>query len=282
MNNDIQEKLIKGHEVYIFEKHHYALFPWSKIKNDNIDHKFVLFSFDHHTDIHDPFLDYCYHNGENMQDLISKINFKDESSINAAVLKLRNDEHIKTALRTGIFEKALIISHSNTFDDVPMSVQEKERMEKVKRHDMEYMRQCINGDYGITPRAERTYEESEIYMPPFVAEGIYEYGREYDDDVLDDVFLAEKMMILSRMCPDIVSAEGEIKCDYILDIDLDYFHTLKSINPLSKRIFSQLVKAARAITIAKETACVELERSEEAVTSDILLEKLLKLLEVIL
>jgi len=282
MNNNIQKKLIKGHEVYIFEEHHYALFPWSEIKTNNIEHKFVLFSFDHHTDTHDPFLYYCNCNEKEMKKLISEIKFNDESSINDAVLKLRNDEHIKTALKTGIFKKAFIISHSNTFDDVPMSVQEKERMEKVKRHDMEYMMQCINGDYGITPRAERTYEESEIYMPPFVAEGIYEYGGEYDDDVLEDDFLAEKMMILSRMCPDIVSAGGKIKCDYILDIDLDYFHTMKSINPLSKRIFSQLVKSAKAITIAKETACVELERSEETVTSDILLEKLLKLLEFIL
>lgn len=282
MNENIQKILIKGHDVYIFEQHHYALFPWSEIKTNNVNHKQVLFSFDHHTDTHDPFLDYCYYHKENMQNLISIIKFNDESSINDAVLKLRNDEHIKTALQIGLFEKAFIISHSNTFDDVPMSVQEKERMEKVKRHDMEYMMQCINGDYGITPRAERTYEESEIYMPPFVAEGIYGYGGENDDDVLEDDFLAEKMIILSRMCPDIVSAEGEIKCDYILDIDLDYFHTMKSINPLSKRIFSQLVKSAKAITIAKETACVELERSEETVTSDILLEKLLKLLEIIL
>ncbi|MCM1430723.1 MAG: UPF0489 family protein [Clostridium sp.] len=158
--------------MYIFEKHHYALFPWSKIKTDNIDHKFVLFSFDHHTDTHDPFLDYCYYHNEKMENLISKIKFNDESSIYDAVLKLRNDEHIKTALKIGLFEKAFIISHSNTFEDVPMSVQEKERLEKFEKNDSEYLMQVISGDYGITPRAERTYEESEIYMPPFVAEGI--------------------------------------------------------------------------------------------------------------
>lgn len=282
MNESIQKKLIKGHDVYIFEQHHYALFPWSEVKANNISRKMVLFSFDHHTDIHDPFLDYCYHNKDNVQDLISKVNFNDESSINDAVLKLRNDEHIKTALKMGIFEKAFIISHSNTFDDVPMSVQEQARMEKLKKNDPEYMMQVINGDYGITSRAERTYEDSDIYMPPFVSEGICEYGRENDDVVLEDSFLIEKMTILSRMCPNIISAEGDINCDYILDIDLDYFHTMKSINPLSKKIFSQLVKDAKAITIAKESACVELERSEEAVTSDILLEKLLELFKLIL
>lgn len=282
MDKSIQQKIIKGHEIYIFEKHHHALFPWSEIRANHISRKLVLISFDHHTDISDPFSHYCYYNEEEMQNLISKINISDESSINDAVLKLRNDEQIKTALKIGLFEKAFIISHSNTFDDVPMSVQEKTRMEKLEKNDPEYMMQIIEGDYGITPRTDRTYEESDIYMPPFVSEGISEYGRENDDDVLEDDFLTEKMMILSRMCPDIISAEGEIMCDYILDIDLDYFHTMKSINPISKRIFSQLVKSARAITIAKETACVELVRSEETVKSDILLEKLLKLLEFIL
>ena len=282
MNNNIQKKLIKEHEVYIFEKHHYALFPWSEIKNNNIDQRFVLFSFDHHTDIREPFLSYCDCNEKEMQNFVSKIKLNDESSINDAVLKLNNDEHIKTALKIGIFEKAFIISHSNVFDDVPMSVQEKARMETIEKNDPEYMMQIIEGNYGITPRAERTYEESDIYMPPFVSEGISEYGRENEDEVLEDDFLTEKMMILSRMCPDIISAEGEIKCDYIMDIDLDYFHTMKSINPISKRIFSQLVKSAKAITIAKEPVFVETERSEKTVTSDILLEKLLKLFEFIL
>lgn len=276
MNKDIQKKLIKEHGVYIFEQHHYALFPWSEIKADNINSKLVLLSLDHHTDTHDPFSHYCYYNNEKMENIISKIKFNDKSSINDAVLKLRNDEHIKTALKIGLFDKVFIISHSNT-DDVPMSVQEKARLEKLEKNDPEYMMQIIEGDYGITPRAERTYEDSDIYMPPFVAE---EY--EGENDVLEDDFLSEKMVILSRMCPDIISAGGEIKCEYILDIDLDYFHTMKSINPISKRIFSQLAKSARAITIAKETAYVELVRSEETVTSDMLLEKLLKLLEFIL
>lgn len=276
MNNNIQKKLIKEHEVYIFEKHQYALFPWSEIKTNNIEQRFVLFSFDHHTDTNDPFLYYCYHYNEKMENLISKMKFNDESSINDAVLKLKNDEHIKTALKIGLFDKAFIISHSNT-DDFPMSVQEKARMEKLEKNDPEYMMQIIEGNYGITPRAERTYEESDIYMPPFDAEGYWG-----ENEVLEDDFLTEKMMILSRMCPDIISAEGEIKCDYILDIDLDYFHTMKSINPSTKKLFSQLVKSAKAITIAKEPVFVEAERSEKTVTSDILLEKLLKLFEFIL
>jgi hypothetical protein len=276
MNNSIQEKLIKGHEVYIFEKHHHALFPWSKIKADNIGHNFILFSFDHHTDTHDPFLCYCYHHNDKMDNLISKMNFNEERSVNDAVLKLKNDEHIKTALKIGIFDKAFIISHSNT-DDFPVSVQEKERIEKFAKNDPEYLMQIISGNYGITPRAERTYEESDIYMPPFDAEGYWG-----ENDVLEDGFLAEKMVILSRMCSNIISAEGEIKCDYILDIDLDYFHTMKSIDPSTKKIFSQLVKSAKAITIAKESICVEIVRREKIVTSDILLEKLLELLEFIL
>lgn len=281
MISSVQKELIKGHEVYIFEQHHYALFPWSEIKTNNINHKFVLFSFDHHTDTLDPFLHCCNSNQAEMQKLIDSINFNDKSSIADAVSRLKNDEHIKTALKTGIFEKAFIISHSNSFD-VPTSVQEKERLDKFSRCDSEYLMQLISGNSGITPSAERVYEESDIYIPPFVSENIKEYEGEYDDDVLEDDFLSEKIMTLSRMCPNFMSEKGEIKCDYILDIDLDYFHTMKAINPSSKRIFSQLVKSAKAITIAKESVCVESLRSEKIVTSNILLEKLLKLFELIL
>ena len=50
------------------------------------------------------------------------------------------------------------------------------------------------------------------------------------------------MTTLVRMCPDIFDKDGQIKYKYILDIDLDYFHTMKSIDPESMDIFSRLVK----------------------------------------
>jgi hypothetical protein len=44
---------------------------------------------------------------------------------------------------------------------------------------------------------------------------------------------------------------------YILDIDLDVFHTRRAISPLDSTTFYRLIKNAVAITIATEAACVE-------------------------
>lgn len=236
MNDQIQKKVIENHEVYIFEEHHYALFPWAEIKNITSKQKWILFSLDYHTDILEPFLHYCECNEKERQELIDRIVLSDKRSIKDAVQKLKHDEHIKTALKTGIFEKAFIISHVNSFD-FPMSIQEKNRLEKWQNNDSNYILQCVEGNYGITPITERTYEQSDIYMPPFLPEGVTEYRGQYDNDVLEDGFLSDKMFTLSRMCPEIISKEGNINCNYVLDIDLDYFRTMKSVNPLSKKYF---------------------------------------------
>ncbi len=281
MNKDVEEKSIGEKKIYIFEKHQYALFPWAEVKRGCSDCELMLFTLDYHTDTHEPFLYHCKGNEQEAKHLIEKIRIDDPNSIKAAIQLLRNDEHIKTALRVGIFQKAFIISYSN-LTEVPVSIQEKERMEKWKNGDPEYLMKCIEGDYGITPIRDRTYEPSDIYIPPFVPEGVYEYGSEYDDDVLEDSFLLEKMKILSQMCTDVISEDGMIRNRYILDIDLDYFRTKQSIAPLSRQIFANLVKHAEAITIAKESDCVEMVRSDKDVTSTLLLEKLLVLLNEII
>lgn len=278
----IVENLIKGHRIYIVEKHHHVLLPWAKIKRENREDKLLLISFDHHTDTHEPFLAYCENDEEKMHQLVACINYEDDVSIDNAIKNLRNDEHIKAAIESGILYKAFIISHSNEFDDIPESIEEEERMQKMKSNDAEYLAAVISGNYGIVSRKSRHYREADIYIPPFLPEGVYEYAGEYDDVVLEDCFLEEKMDTLVRMCPDIFDKDGQIKYKYILDIDLDYFHTMKSINPKSVEIFSRLVKGATAITIAKESACVGLVKTDKRVTSKVLLKELLVLLEKII
>lgn len=278
----IVEKTIKNYSLYIAESHHHMLLPWAKVKRENKSEELLLISFDHHTDTIEPFLRYCQNDEDKMRQLVERIKYDDDTSVEKAIEKLRNDEHIKAAIQSGILYKALIISHSNAFDDIPESIEEEERMKKVKNMDKEYFEAIISGNYGITPRKKRHYREADIYMPPFLPEGMFEYGGEYDDVVLEDCFLKEKMVTLSRMCPNIFDKKGLIKYKYILDIDLDYFHTMKSINPKSNDIFSSLVKGATAITIAKESACVKYVRTDERVTSEVLLKRLLAILEEII
>lgn len=64
---------------------------------------------------------------------------------------------------------------------------------------------------------------------------------------------------------------------YILDIDLDYFQTKKSITPSTTAVFYKLIRNSIAITIARECSCVESCRLEgETIDCNYLLEKLLE------
>ena len=64
---------------------------------------------------------------------------------------------------------------------------------------------------------------------------------------------------------------------YILDIDLDAFHTRRAINPDDPSTFYRLIKNAVAITIATEAECVAEEWLDDPdpMTADELLKRLL-------
>lgn len=270
---DIELKEIEGKKVYIFESHHYALLPWAELKRQHTDEEILLFSFDHHTDTIDPFLRYAFDEESQKPDeelakkLINGIDYHSEDSITDAIKKLRNDEHIKTAIQSGILSKALIIAYKNAFEK-PESNEEKKRISEW--HSPEAILQQIGGTYQMTSEQDRTYPESDIYMP----------GFDYDSDEADfwnDDFLKESLATLSRMSG-LVDSEGDVKKKYILDIDLDYFHVSEAAEPKEASIIGRLIRNAEIVTIAKETACVEM-CSEGRCTSEDLLCKVVSLIE---
>lgn len=282
VNEKIEETIICGKRIYFFKNHHYALIPWARLKNRYMGDPIMLFSFDHHTDTIEPFAFYCYYNkNANKQQLIGKINIRDELSIKEAIEKLRNDEHIKTALELSILETAYIICFDNLCD-FPLSFEEENRTNQFRKGNLDCFCDLIEGKPLIIPRSERTYPDADIYIAPFLPDGVYSCGNEYDSIVLDDSFLNEKMCVLSQMSKGMIGKNGEVNCKYILDIDLDYFHELESLSPKSYRIFGNLVKNAEIITVAEEPDCVDLLKTESGLTSEILKEKLLLLFKHIL
>jgi hypothetical protein len=52
---------IGGKRVYVVEYHHHVLLPWSAVRNE-VTVAPNLITLDHHTDTHEPFLDYIYWN----------------------------------------------------------------------------------------------------------------------------------------------------------------------------------------------------------------------------
>lgn len=66
---------------------------------------------------------------------------------------------------------------------------------------------------------------------------------------------------------------------YVLDVDLDYFHTRKAIAPDDPLIFLWLVRNAVAVTIATEPGCIKCRREGETLDSEYLLFHLKTLIE---
>lgn len=273
IDNEIEKISINRKDIFIFEHHHYALKPWSIVKN-KLEEEIALLSFDHHTDTHDPFLSCSYYKyrGEidykKMKALVDDIDYHDAESIDRAICKLRNDEHILTALQSGILTKAFIISPSGA--EKPQSYEEKERIDNCNSD--EAIMQKIMGTYKITPKDKRTYPPSDIYMPDFEFD-----DSENESDVLSDSFLKRHLTELSRISG-LIDEDGTMKMKYILDIDLDYFHVPEASEPKEDKLIRMLIKNAEIITIAKESDCVSM-CSEYRCNSKDLLEKTICLIQ---
>ncbi|NLP65081.1 UPF0489 family protein [Paraburkholderia sacchari] len=239
---------IGGKDVYIVEAHHTVLLPWAQIRRKHADAP-ALVTLDHHTDTMEAFRRYRYRITKGDEDamdamlpgLIEAIHWEDDKAVVDAVFKLKNDEHIRTALLAGIISRAFVVNLSG---------------ETWTEHD-----------------------------------GIYESGalcaidcdkRPHDDacmithaaQVLESAYLDHELAMLNGMAqadrlPDTETAP------YVLDIDLDYFHSEKSINPENPETFHRLVRNAVAVTIATEPDYVtELRCEGSDVTSASLLERM--------
>ncbi|MCP3967731.1 MAG: hypothetical protein GY750_00215 [Lentisphaerae bacterium] len=104
--------------------------------------------------------------------------------------------------------------------------------------------------------------------PPYpTSPSVQQEFKNYADQVLENSFLQKRLE----------SAFSEMPKNFILDIDLDYFHTTQSINPKNCEIFYKLIQDCEIITISREDTWVNLLRLEgEMITSDSLQEALLK------
>nr|WP_294485203.1 UPF0489 family protein [uncultured Anaerosporobacter sp.] len=236
-------------QLFICENHHYALLPWAKIRTQKENLK--LLTFDHHTDTHEAFLDFLYNHPKlALSDLVAKTNYNDCNSVKSAIDILKNDEHIDTALKIGIIEKAFVVSFDGSFDK-PSSNEFTEFHNDMERE--------VNVMLGLEPMPkDLTYPESNIYVI-----GTSNYLDDYN--CISDDFLT---IMLERI--EIMSGIDILNTDYILDIDLDYFHTYSVLDESNSIVFKNIVSRACAITIATEP-----NFAQKGIDTEQLLERLL-------
>jgi hypothetical protein len=199
-----------------------------------------LISLDHHTDSHPPFLRHVCRQivargGDQEEEtvranLVSEVRWQDDSSVRSAIEKLQHDEHIQTATLAGIINYTFVI-HLDGSGGTPISNNNSSIPEGrifLVPHD------CFIG-------CERRSHDDECW-------------RTHSNQVLETSYLDDQLQKAREMTTYVGILDIE-ESWYVLDIDLDFFHTERALNPESPEVFHRLIRKATAITIAKEPAC---------------------------
>jgi len=166
----------------------------------------------------------------------------DQLTIENAVCILKNDEQIDAAISAGIITHAYVLSHCDDGHIV------RNRSNLGINCQRTYV---IPKNRIIILEESNSQKEAKQKMD----------NRTYYDECIESPFLKEKLDNINEiglsLCKPLINGHP-----YVLDIDLDYFCTKKSVNPQDVLEFHKLIRGACAITIAREPKFVLLCRRE--------------------
>lgn len=241
-------RYVSGKRVWICEQHNYVLEAWAALRQE-AGHPLHLISFDYHTDTLPAFEYKSF--AALKQELgrppshdehtalrarwLAEVDFADSASVRSATTRIRYDEHIDAARRGGVLAAIDIILGCRDPGNRP--------------------------DFATLWLPRETCSHVQVGKTPPQHDAACE--RALVDALLEDTHLGP-------IVAGIEAAHGKLDAlDYVLDIDLDYFRSARSASPATSAMFSRLVRHARAITIAREAACVGLLRLKgESIIAD--------------
>ncbi|MBC3797806.1 UPF0489 family protein [Acetobacterium tundrae] len=235
-NNNLKPKClcVKGKNIMVVDDHQYALLVWGQLFQQSKKSS-ILVSIDYHPDTNPSFWLYAYQKAMAInpdkeavlvdrfqKKILSTLDPLNLKTIEGAMGKLRNDEHIYTAMELGYIKDYHMINC-------------------MEKH------QYLRGHH---------YLVSENH-----------FGS------LDDHMFEDSVFSMKNLSQD----------NLILDIDLDYFSSLKSFDLDLNRntVFSQLVNQAQLITIARSESYFNYLKKADC-TIEECEEKLIDLLEEVL
>ena len=217
--------------MIIVEHHHEVLPYWAAFRRTQ-DSAPRLLTLDHHTDTSRPFRRHLrrqaraqkQHLSDAMEQqlsrqLVDQIDHSDARTIEIAMETLGNDEHVVAAINADIIRSAFVIAHN------------------------------------AADTAQDIYLEHKI-----ICRGVDEYlhagrTRPQPDNVLEADFLTQRLEDFD----DILKTLDEPllrDAPFILDIDLDYFNTLRAVRPDAPELIRTLAQEAALLTIATEPSFV--------------------------
>ena len=274
----IEEKIIKGKRIFIFENHNEAIIPWDIISKESRSIPSLL-TFDYHTDTHLALLRDTYKRLNGAEHILIKKEVENILSkpfkIFEILKRLKNDEHIDFAIRTNIISHAYVISYQAHMNII--------RSEEYKKWFKTSIEARFNGFNTPKPKdIKYILPENKIFEldnDTFSDLEIYD-EKQKSDFAIEHLNLVYKMNTIKRINKSIFNKNYNFRENFILDIDLDYFNTYKAINPEHTNIFYSLIRDAKVITIAKESCFVnELKFDNENISVEYLLERLLEHIE---
>ncbi len=244
--------------VEVVDSHHKVLLAWAEFRK-TLSSPPRLITLDHHTDTSPPFRHFIrkifkeedvpfdikseeFKVAQNQY--LKSINFMNKETVIEAVKKLNNDEHIVAAIKTDIISSALVIAHNAANTD----------LEVYKEHKI------------ICRTVNEVLSEKGKLRPDY-------------DSVLES-FLIDRS--LSSFDKTLREANEELLLSeepFILDIDLDYFNTFKSIQPKDSTSFKELVRKAKLVTVATEPEYVEKCAVDSGLDSKYLLDRFINFLK---
>lgn len=283
LNQLFKKHTIKGKSIYVVDDHHKVLAAWSLVRR-SMSKAPNLITLDHHTDTHEAFLGYAHWeslDGRTLDTealrhhLVTQIDWRSDQSIVEAVTKLKYDEHIDAATCSGTLHNAFCIQLSDStgtpsIEEIAYDKSMADNWPKPPSLDV--------------PQRPMTYASAtnNIYPIPFEC---FVACREKSHN--NDCLLRQSNEIIeTKYLEDQLARGSEIsRCiglddleaaPFILDIDLDVFHTRKAITPKDPATFYRLIRNAAAITIATEAECVDEEwLDDDPMSADDLLQAML-------
>ncbi|RTL52292.1 MAG: hypothetical protein EKK46_11060 [Rhodocyclaceae bacterium] len=273
---------IGGKTVYVVDDHHYALAPWALMRRQ-MGRAPNLITLDHHTDVHEAFLGHAhletYERGGDAwalaRDLVKRIDWQNDQSLLWAIEHLRHDEHIDAATLSGVLNYAFCIQLSD-YSGNPSIEQQAYDADRQARWPQPptLPPPCRPMTYGIPGNHIFVISHDcaiGCNRMPHNDDCVVEHGNM----VIESIYLDDQLARGAEMsrCVGIEHLEAQ---PYILDIDLDVFHSRQAIGPADSTTFYRLIRNAVAITVATEAECVEdLKFDGEAIDASFLLAKLI-------
>lgn len=284
LNQFFQHHSIKGKDVYVVDDHHKALAAWALIRRQ-MDAAPNLITIDHHTDTHEAFLSHaCVEFQVGRVDdeeafrlsQAAEIDWRSDDSLTKAIGSLRHDEHIDAATCSGALDNAFCIQLS---DSGGTQAIEQLAFAKDRQDNWPSAPTISKPQRPMTyePAANRIYIlSSDCFVGCEAMPHNDDCHARQSDEIIESRYLDDQLRRGAEISKFIGLPNIEA-APYILDIDLDAFHSRRAISPEDPSTFYRLIKNAVAITIATEADCVEdlwLDEQDQMAANELLAELL--------